>query len=134
MKHVSFLCNKSPDKDFVLRLKLSWNRSTCSKKKQKNIHTHTHSHTTRDEQCRRRLLCSFFLQRLDERTGVQPGHQDCVELSQAHADGADPLRPGLACRQEDHSKCKRRGKKTKKKRHRLFAFPKCVGALLLSLF
>lgn len=49
---------------------------------------------------------SSFLQWSDERTGVPPCYQNCVELCQTHADGEDPLFPGLTCCQTDHTKCK----------------------------
>lgn len=47
---------------------------------------------------------SFFsslLQRPDANPGVQPRNENCVEFSQAPADGKDPVHPRLPCRPQD---------------------------------
>lgn len=50
---------------------------------------------------------SSLLQRPDANPGVQPGDKNCVEFSQAPADGKDPVHPSLPCRPQDIKECKR---------------------------
>lgn len=50
------------------------------------------------------FFCSFIssiLQRLDADHGVQPHHKNCVEFSQAPADGKDFVHSRLPCRPQD---------------------------------
>lgn len=47
------------------------------------------------------FLSSSLLQRPDANPGVQPGNKNCVEFSQAPADGKDPVHPRLPRRPQD---------------------------------
>lgn len=50
---------------------------------------------------------SSLLQRPHGDPGVQPRHKNCMEFSQAPADGKDPVHPELPRRPQDIKECKR---------------------------